>query len=73
MELQWIIVQSGDTLSRIASAHHMTRALLAALNPEAAAQPTCLLDRCCESCREPVADMLFSLGKTWGGSQNVLA
>ncbi|MFS0869969.1 M14 family metallopeptidase [Paenibacillus xylanilyticus] len=39
MELQWIIVQSGDTLSRVASAHHMTRELLAALNPEAAAQP----------------------------------
>ncbi|WP_339261370.1 M14 family metallopeptidase [Paenibacillus sp. FSL R5-0713] len=37
--MQWIIVQRGDTLSRIASAHHMTRELLAALNPEAAAQP----------------------------------
>ena len=39
MELQWIIVQSGDTLSRVASAYHMTKGLLAALNPEAAAQP----------------------------------
>uniref|UniRef100_UPI00403F7DB6 M14 family metallopeptidase n=1 Tax=Paenibacillus sp. FSL R5-0519 TaxID=2921648 RepID=UPI00403F7DB6 len=39
MELQWIIVQRGDTLPRIASAYHMTRELLAALNPEAAAQP----------------------------------
>jgi g-D-glutamyl-meso-diaminopimelate peptidase len=39
MELQWIIVKTGDTLPRIASAYRMTKALLCALNPEAAAQP----------------------------------
>lgn len=39
MEIQWIIVQAGDTLARIASAHHMTNELLAGLNPEAASQP----------------------------------
>ncbi|MGR6542999.1 M14 family metallopeptidase [Paenibacillus tundrae] len=39
MELQWIIVQPGDTVARIASAHHMTSELLAALNPEATSQP----------------------------------
>ncbi|CAM2997703.1 M14 family metallopeptidase [Paenibacillus taichungensis] len=39
MELQWIIVHQGDTLSRIAAANHMTKELLAALNPEAASQP----------------------------------
>ncbi|WP_315370700.1 LysM domain-containing protein, partial [Paenibacillus xylanexedens] len=39
MDTQWIIVQRGDTLPRIASAHHMTKELLAALNPEVASQP----------------------------------
>lgn len=39
MELQWIIVKTGDTLPRIASAYRMTKELLCALNPEAAAQP----------------------------------
>lgn len=39
MELQWIIVKTGDTLPRIASAYRMTEELLCALNPEAAAQP----------------------------------
>lgn len=39
MEPKWIIVQPGDTISRIAAAYRMTREHLAALNPEAAAQP----------------------------------